>query len=37
MNGKAGLAVPFRVVIHDDAAAQADFSGPTIFHHFFTG
>jgi hypothetical protein len=33
----AGLAVPFRVVIHDDAAAKADFPGPTIFHHFITG
>jgi hypothetical protein len=33
----AGLAVPFRIIIHDYAAAQADFSGPSIFPHLFTG
>jgi hypothetical protein len=33
----AGLAVPFRVVIHDYAAAQADFPGPSLFPHLFTG
>ena len=32
-----GLAVPFRIVIHDYAAAQADFSGPSIFSHLLTG
>jgi hypothetical protein len=33
----ASLAVPFRVVIHDDAAAKADFPGLFLFHHSFTG
>jgi hypothetical protein len=33
----AGLAVPFRVVIRDAAAAKADFPGLSLFHHFYTG
>jgi hypothetical protein len=33
----AGLAVPFRIIIHDYAAAQADFPSPSIFPHLFTG
>ena len=33
----AGLAVPFRVVIHNHTAAKADFSGPSIFPHLFAG
>jgi hypothetical protein len=33
----AGLAVPFRVVIHDYTAAQADFPGPAVFPHLYTG
>jgi hypothetical protein len=33
----ASLTVPFRVVIRDTAAAQADFPGLFLFHHFFTG
>ena len=33
----AGLAVPFRVVIHDHAAAQTDFPGPSLFPQLFTG
>jgi hypothetical protein len=32
----AGLAVPFRAVIHDHAAAQADFPGLLIFPQLFT-
>ena len=33
----ASLAVPFRVVIHNYAAAQVDFSGPAVFPHLYTG
>ena len=33
----AGLAVPFWIIIHNHAAAKADFSGPSLFPHFFTG
>jgi hypothetical protein len=33
----ASLAVPFRVVICDAAAAKADFPGLFLFHHSFTG
>ena len=33
----AGLTVPFWIIIHNYAAAQADFSGPSIFSHLFTG
>jgi hypothetical protein len=33
----ASLAVPFRIIIHDYAAAQADFPGPAVFPHLYTG
>jgi len=33
----AGLAVPFWIIIHNYAAAQADFPGPALFPHFYTG
>jgi len=33
----AGLAVPFWIVIHNYAAAQADFPGPAVFPHLYTG
>jgi hypothetical protein len=33
----AGLAVPSRAVIHDHATAQADFPGPAVFPHLYTG
>jgi hypothetical protein len=33
----ASLAVPFWIVIHDHAAAKADFSGPAVFPHLYTG
>jgi hypothetical protein len=33
----ASLAVPFRAVIHNYAAAQVDFSGPAVFPHLYTG
>ena len=33
----ASLAVPFRIIIHNYAAAQADFPGPAVFPHLYTG
>jgi len=33
----AGLAVPFRAVITDYAAAQVDFPGPAVFPHLYIG
>jgi hypothetical protein len=32
----AGLAVPFWIIIHNYAAAQTDFPGPSIFPQLFT-